>query len=273
VAPGPPVGVLDLPCLSVTAHRLRAGAGRTAPPPAAPGPPLLPSPSSTLTATLDPPFPLFLLLPFKRVPPIAATPSSPSFSTFHAHHEHHFTPLASCPRSAAGGSPTPSEVKSPLSPTAPFGELPPPAIVALCRRPPIIPRGPIVLQDLIAQVTGHRNSPAASERRRTPSPLMSSTRHFGENRAAPPCPAPPWRPHGAHRQDLVTGRSPLGRRRVRHPARVCVVTAQPRRATSAGRNGSRAGPTVPGPWAKAGPALCPCFFLNFQFLLHFQKFI
>jgi hypothetical protein len=40
-----------------------------------------------------------------------------------------------------------------------------------------------------------------------------------------------------------------------------VVNVQPRQ---------QVGPIVPGPWAKAGPALCPHFF-NFQFLLHFQK--
>jgi hypothetical protein len=37
-----------------------------------------------------------------------------------------------------------------------------------------------------------------------------------------------------------------------------------------GRNGSQTKPTVPGPWAKASPAMWPRF-LNFQFLLHFQK--
>jgi hypothetical protein len=66
---------------------------------------------------------------------------------------------------------------------------------------------------------------------------------------------------------IVADRSPPDRQRARHPA----CTARRDRATAPRQ---QAGPTVPGLWAKVGPALCPHFLfsISFTFLENHVKF-
>jgi hypothetical protein len=193
-------------------------------------------------------------------PPLSFPPSLPPLQ---ARHEHHFTPPTSYPRPTVRGTPTPPEVKPSSPPTAPFSELPPQAIVALRRRPPLIPRLLLQLQDPIAALLGHRNSLAAVEAQ--PRRTVSPPHH---HRPSPVRTAPP---HLARRHlgdtMVLTGKTlPLtdhrratGERATMRSLRA--VTARPRRPRAlAGQNGSWARPTLPGLGLKCRPSTVRRFF-------------
>jgi hypothetical protein len=118
----------------------------------------------------------------------------------------------------------------------------------------------------------HHRPPELPRRLRTPSncrlfPPASSTRLFHENRATPPCSAPPRRPHGARGQDLVVGQSPPVSA---PPCAMHVVTTQSRRATPAERAGKPKRLTgrtnSVGTMGQSRPNTVPLFFFNFFYI-------
>jgi hypothetical protein len=161
------------------ARRPGAVAGRLEPPAAAPGPPLLPSPSSTRTPS--PAQPLFLYLPptapFKRALP---HPISPSLcSPFEVDHEH----------------PSPSLSLS----SAPVADLPQPLPYIKLLPLPFSPLMVNPTRVLLSPRTGGPSPPLSLPPTAGPHRcrLGTLTCHLGEPPLPPPCQACCHCPHGA----------------------------------------------------------------------------